>query len=101
MQSGVIPAVAGGPRESHLEESDSPSKSFPEHPTPAEKARGSEDSSARDLESPVSDHGKGGQADSNNDPYSNLAGAFGGYVTDVPQPVSANRGGHDLDDLLA
>jgi hypothetical protein len=28
-----------------------------------------------------------------------LGGAFGGYVTDVPQPVGGSRSG-DLDDLL-
>ncbi|EGN93227.1 hypothetical protein SERLA73DRAFT_97883 [Serpula lacrymans var. lacrymans S7.3] len=35
------------------------------------------------------------------DPYANLAGAFGGYVADQPQPISgtSQRGG-ELDDLL-
>ncbi|KAG0707810.1 adaptin N terminal region-domain-containing protein [Suillus ampliporus] len=35
------------------------------------------------------------------DPYAELSGAFGGYMTDVPQPVAGggSRGG-DLDDLL-
>ncbi|KAG1756829.1 adaptin N terminal region-domain-containing protein [Suillus paluster] len=35
------------------------------------------------------------------DPYADLSGAFGGYMTDVPQPVGGggSRGG-DLDDLL-
>jgi hypothetical protein len=29
-----------------------------------------------------------------------LGGAFGGYVTDVPQPVVGGSRGGDLDDLL-
>ncbi|KAG1905708.1 adaptin N terminal region-domain-containing protein [Suillus fuscotomentosus] len=34
------------------------------------------------------------------DPYASLGGAFGGYVTDVPQPVAGGSRGGDLDDLL-
>ncbi|KAG2368503.1 Adaptor protein complex beta subunit [Suillus spraguei] len=34
------------------------------------------------------------------DPYASLGGAFGGYVTDVPQPVVGGSRGGDLDDLL-
>ncbi len=34
-----------------------------------------------------------------NDPYANLGGAFGGYVTDEPRPMGAGRNG-DIDDLL-
>lgn len=35
------------------------------------------------------------------DPYAELSGAFGGYLTDVPQPVGdGGRRGGDLDDLL-
>ncbi|KIK95885.1 hypothetical protein PAXRUDRAFT_826547 [Paxillus rubicundulus Ve08.2h10] len=35
------------------------------------------------------------------DPYANLAGAFGGYLADEPQPMAGHRRGNgDLDDLL-
>lgn len=34
------------------------------------------------------------------DPYASLGGAFGGYVTDVPQPVVGGSRSGDLDDLL-
>ncbi|KAG1831824.1 adaptin N terminal region-domain-containing protein [Suillus variegatus] len=34
------------------------------------------------------------------DPYASLGGAFGGYVTDLPQPVAGGSRGGDLDDLL-
>lgn len=40
---------------------------------------------------------------SGNDPYSNLDGAFGGYMADEPRPMGAanTRGGrHGDDDLL-
>lgn len=35
-----------------------------------------------------------------NDPYSNLDGAFGGYIADGPRPMQNRGQNNDLDDLL-
>lgn len=103
-----IPIVAGAPKESHLEQPSSPSPSLPntQRATPVvDKIRTSEDArESVELESPISDdsrHNTDTIGQNNpNDPYSNLEGAFGGYVTDGPHPESSGRGGRELDDLL-
>ncbi|KAK1232248.1 hypothetical protein PQX77_004622 [Marasmius sp. AFHP31] len=101
-------SVAGpGPKESHstapapLIASDAP-------PLPAKPS----ESDAASPSSPTSRNGRPGDGDDeddmpptssksqSNDPYSNLDGAFGGYLADAPQPMTAGKRHGEEEDLL-
>lgn len=91
-----------GPTESHSAQSGVSTTDKPELPeaVPSKKPRPNqeedEDAGSDEDESNV-------KPNDNQDPYSNLDGAFGNYLADEPQPIAAsNRAGRhgDLDDLL-
>jgi len=68
-------------------------------PPPGPKASIADDDNDDDDEG--SDQDDDDAAPVARDPYSNLDGAFGNYVTDQPQPMAANnRGENGQDDLL-
>ncbi|KAJ6502593.1 adaptin N terminal region-domain-containing protein [Mycena sanguinolenta] len=97
--------VAGpGPVESH-NRADTPPPPLPDAPLPSKptppippQEGGSAEGEAEDDDDDVEVDEPRGR--SNDDPYSNLAGAFGNYMADEPQPMGAGGRQGDDEDLL-
>ncbi|KAK7014902.1 AP complex subunit beta [Favolaschia claudopus] len=103
LPSGSVAVAGPGPIESHGDAAPAPplpdaapspvSPSKPTPPIPPEAAAGETGEGDDDDDEP--------KGRPNNDPYSNLDGAFGNYTTDEPRPMGAGgRQGDDLEDLL-
>ncbi|KAF9500909.1 Adaptor protein complex beta subunit [Pleurotus eryngii] len=96
--------VAGpGPVEPMTDQQHYPEAPIPPPPVTISKP---EPELPKSISSPTEDDEAGDDGDDHappqaksNDPYANLGGAFGGYVTDEPRPMGAGRNG-DIDDLL-
>ncbi|KAJ8078735.1 hypothetical protein PM082_013018 [Marasmius tenuissimus] len=101
--------VAGpGPKESHATATTAPLIASDAPPLPAKPS----ESDATSPSSPTSRGGQPGDGDDeddippastksqSNDPYSNLDGAFGGYLADAPQPMTAGKRHGEEEDLL-
>jgi len=90
-----------GPNESH---SGQPGLLAADNPEPLEAVASKESRLSQEEEDAGSDQDEtNAEPNGKQDPYSNLDGAFGNYLADEPQPISAsNRSGrhNDLDDLL-
>jgi hypothetical protein len=91
-----------GPTESHSVQSgvlttDSPDPDPPEA-VPSREPRTNQ--GEEEEEDAGSDQDEGNAIpNGKQDPYSNLDGAFGGYLADEPQPIAANNRA-DVDNLL-
>lgn len=95
----VIIVPGPGPNESHsgLSTTDNP-----DHPE-AVASREPRPNQGEDEDAGSDQDEDNAQPNSNQDPYSNLDGAFGNYLADEPQPITAsNRAGrhNEVDDLL-
>jgi len=107
----MVTVSGPGPSESH-ERADTPpplpDAPIPTKPTPAIPPEVGENPVAETRDEVYDDDGEADADDeprgrSNDDPYSNLDGAFGNYLADEPRPMNAGgRGGRqgDDDDLL-
>ncbi|KAF7363402.1 AP complex subunit beta [Mycena sanguinolenta] len=97
--------VAGpGPVESH-NRADTPPPPLPDAPLPSKPTPPIPPQAGESAEGEPEDDDDDGEADEprgrpNDDPYSNLAGAFGNYMADEPQPMGAGGRQGDDEDLL-
>jgi len=98
----VVNVPGPGPSEPHEREDtppppDAPLPSKPTPPIPPE-AGGSDDNAYDDDGEADADDEPRGRSD--DDPYSNLDGAFGNYLADQPRPMNAGGRQGDDEDLL-
>ncbi|KJA20194.1 hypothetical protein HYPSUDRAFT_203899 [Hypholoma sublateritium FD-334 SS-4] len=102
---GVVTVPGPGPNEARSDPAPTINAADSDGPPPVQSKR--TDVQADDEEDDAGSEQDDDDDDDNTpairDPYSNLDGAFGNYVTDQPRPMAANKGGgrsHDEDDLL-
>lgn len=106
----MVTVPGPGPLESHERAATPPAASLPDVPTPSKPTPPTPPASGENLSGEngdeVYDDGDEPDADdeprgrANNDPYSNLDGAFGNYLADEPRPMNAGGRQGDDDDLL-
>ncbi|KAJ7709950.1 adaptin N terminal region-domain-containing protein [Mycena rosella] len=105
----VVTVSGPGPSESH-DRADTPPPPLPDapvppRPTPPIPPEAGEDPSGGSRDESYDDDGEADADDeprgrSNDDPYSNLDGAFGNYIADEPRPMHAGGRQGDDEDLL-
>ncbi|KAJ7452470.1 adaptin N terminal region-domain-containing protein [Mycena galericulata] len=106
----VVSVPGPGPSESHERTDDTPPPAVPDVPVPAKPTPLIPPASGENIlaETEEKEYDDEGEADAddeprgrgNNDPYSNLDGAFGNYLADEPRPMNAGGRQGDDDDLL-